>query len=117
MGHAAAIDPAEIRAELEPMLTPDESIEFACKVIRDKWVFTDRRLVLIDVQGVTGKKVEYHSIPYRAITHYAVTTAGRFDLDAELKLWVVGTPAPIVKVFKAGDSLISVQKALATFVR
>jgi hypothetical protein len=117
MGHAEAIDPAQIKTELGPMLAPDESIEFACKVIRDKWVFTDRRLILVDVQGMTGKKVEYHSIPYRAITHFAVTTAGHFDMDSELKLWIVGAPAPITKEFKKGDSLKSVQQALAMLVR
>jgi hypothetical protein len=63
-------------------------VHTAYLLIRDTILFTDRRLILIDKQGITGKKTEYHSIPYRSITHFAVETAGTFDLDAELKIWV-----------------------------
>ena len=55
-------------------------------MIRDLFVFTNKRLILVDKQGLTGNKVEYHSLPYRTITHSRVETAGHFDLDAELKV-------------------------------
>jgi hypothetical protein len=54
------------------------------------YVFTNKRLILIDKQGMTGRKVDYHSIPYRAITQFKIETAGHFDLDAELKIWISG---------------------------
>jgi hypothetical protein len=54
------------------------------------YVFTNKRLILIDKQGITGRKVDYHSIPYRAITQFKIETAGHFDLDAELKIWISG---------------------------
>ena len=65
---------------------------------------------------MTGKKVEYHSIPYKSVTHFSVETAGRFDMDAELKIWISGTSEPISKEFKKDKNIYDVQKALATYV-
>ena len=61
---------------------------------RDVFIFTNMRLILVDKQGFSGKKVEYQSIPYKSIERFAVETAGTFDLDAELKIWVVGAGSP-----------------------
>ncbi|MFT4993136.1 MAG: hypothetical protein ACI965_000154 [Paraglaciecola sp.] len=60
-------------------------------------MFTNKRLLLIDKQGLIGRKVDYHSIAYRAITQFKVETAGHFDLDAELKIWILGQENPIEK--------------------
>ena len=99
LGNASKIDNASIEDEFAPLLAPGERVEHAYKLIRDYFVFTNRRLVLVDKQGLTGSKVEYRSIPYRNITHFSVETAGSFDLDAELKIWISGTAAPIQKTF------------------
>jgi hypothetical protein len=85
-------------------------------LIRDLIVFTDKRLILIDKQGMTGKKIEYHSIPYRSVTHFSVETAGTFDLDAELKIWVSSTSEPVAKQFKKDKNIYDVQQALAAYV-
>jgi hypothetical protein len=86
-------------------------------LIRDFFVFTNKRLVLVDKQGLTGKKVEYHSIPYKSITHFSVETAGRFDRDAEMKIWISGIREPIEREFKKGtDVIVGVQKALARYI-
>ncbi|MEC2549724.1 PH domain-containing protein, partial [Bacillus cereus] len=97
------------------IMLDDEKVEHAYKLIRDLIVFTNRRLILVDKQGVTGKKTEYHSIPYKSITQYSIETAGHFDLDAELKIWVSSMEEPITKEFKGDDSILSIQKALVTF--
>ena len=65
-------------------LAPGEVVEHAYQLIRDYFVFTNKRLVLVDKQGMTGSKVEYHSLPYKSITHFSIETGGTFDLDAEL---------------------------------
>jgi hypothetical protein len=65
---------------------------------------------------MTGRKTTYQSIPYRAITTFAVETAGHFDLESELKIWLSGTPDPIQRTFTRGSSILEVQKALATYV-
>jgi len=59
--------------------------------VRDGFLFTNRRLILVDKQGLIGKKVEYQSTPFKNVIRFAVETAGTFDLDAELKL--CGPPA------------------------
>lgn len=79
-------------------------------------MFSDKRLLLIDKQGVTGKKVEYHSIPYRSIVHFSIETAGTFELDAELKIWLSGSVAPIQKKFNKSLNIYKVQSVLAEYV-
>lgn len=98
------------------ILTEVEQIQKAFKLIRDLLVFTDKHLILVDKQGGTGKKVEYHSIPYKSITHFSVESAGHFDLDAELKIWITGTHEPISKEFKKDKNIYDVQRAIAQYV-
>ena len=116
LGNASKIDPARIQEEFARILAPGEKVEHAYQLIRDYFVFTDKRFVLVDKQGITGSKVEYHSIPYRSITHFSIETAGTFDLDAELKIWISGTGAPIQKQFNKKLSVYEVQAVLASYV-
>ena len=116
MGNASKIDAAKIQNEFSQILAPGERVEHAYQLIRDYFVFTDKRFVLVDKQGITGSKVEYHSIPYRSITHFSIETAGTFDLDAELKIWVTGSPAPLQKTFNKRLSIYEVQAVLASYV-
>jgi len=116
LGNASEIDPQKIQAEFARVLAPGERIEKAYQLIRDLLVFTDKRLILIDKQGLTGHKVEYHSYPYRSITHFSIETGGTFDLDAELKIWISGTAAPIQKQFNKKLSIYEVQSVLASYV-
>ncbi len=117
LGNASLADVEDVEKALGFVLAENEQVLRAFQVIRDMLIFTDRRLLIVDKQGMTGKKTQYHSIPYRAITHYAVETAGHFDLESELAIWVSGTDTPIQHTFKAGDAIIEVQKALATYVK
>ena len=114
-GNASQVDPAAAAQEYARLLAPGEQVHAAYLLVRDVFLFTDRRLVLVDKQGVTGRKVEYHSIPYRAVTHFSVETAGTFDLDAELTIWLAGGQG-IVKQFGRGVDVYEVQALLATFV-
>lgn len=116
LGNASKIDPARIQQEFAQILAPGERVEHAYQLIRDYFVFTDKRFVIVDKQGMTGKKVEYHSIPYRSITHFSIETAGSFDLDAELKVWVSGASAPFVRQFNKKLSIYEVQAVLASYV-
>jgi hypothetical protein len=79
-------------------------------------VFTNRRLIAVDKQGLTGKKVEIHSYPYRSITHFSVETADSFDLEAELKIWISSKPDPVCRQFLKGVSVLEVQSILASYV-
>jgi hypothetical protein len=116
LGNASKIDPAKIQQEFSQILAPGERVEHAYQLVRDYFVFTDKRFVLVDKQGLTGSKTEYHSIPYKSITHFSVETAGTFDLDAELKIWISSTAAPIQKQFNKKLSIYEVQSVLASYV-
>ena len=116
LGNASEIDPAQVQQEFAQILAPNERVERAYVLIRDYFVFTDKRLVFVDKQGLTGSKVAYHSIPYRSITHFAIETAGAFDLDAELKIWISGQPVPFQRQFNKKLSIYMVQSVLASYV-
>ncbi|KNY22265.1 PH domain-containing protein [Methylobacterium sp. ARG-1] len=113
LGHGSEVDVASLERRLAGILIDGETARLAFKIIRDVFVFTERRIILIDVQGVTGSKVEFTSIPYRAVVRFSVETAGTFDLDAELKIWVSGTPQPIERTLKKGADVRGIQRALA----
>lgn len=116
LGNASKIDHSQIQQDFAQILAPGERVEHAYQLIRDYFVFTDKRLVLVDKQGITGSKVEYHSIPYKSVTHFSVETAGTFDLDAELKIWISGMAAPVQKQFNKKLSIYEVQAVLASYV-
>jgi hypothetical protein len=115
-GTASKISPEDIQSEFSPLLVEGEEIVGAFKVMRDLFVFTQCRLILADKQGLTGSKVEYHSIPYKSISQFSVETAGLFDMDAELKIYISSNPTPLKKEFKKGTDIIQIQKLLATYV-
>lgn len=115
LGNASQADAADVEEELSHVLAEGETVERAFQLVRDFILFTNRRFLLVDKQGVTGRKTEYHSVPYRAITHYSVETAGHLDLEAELKVWVSGLAEPIQKRFTRGQTIFEVQKSLATY--
>ncbi|SFD66051.1 PH domain-containing protein [Lentibacillus persicus] len=116
MGNASEIDVNDAENELEELLSSGENVEHAYRLIRDLMVFTNKRLILVDKQGVTGKKIEYHSIPYKSITHFSVETAGTFDLEAELLIWISGSATPIQKTFNKQLNIYKVQSVLASYV-
>lgn len=117
LGNASQKDIDKVERELENILTPTENVELAFSLIRDLIVFTDGRLILVDKQGVTGKKTPYKSYPYRSISRFSVETAGHFDLDAELKIWVSSAEEPAETLtFRSDKSFIAIQKALAEAV-
>lgn len=73
-----------------PILVEGETLIGSYQSIRDGVVFTDKRLIAINIQGITGKKKDFTSLPYSKIQAFSVETAGMFDLDSELDLWFSG---------------------------
>ncbi len=117
MGNAGAVSQDELLKKYGQLLIESEEIELGFKIIRDTFIFTNKRLILIDVQGLTGSKTEYKSITYKSIARFSVETAGTFDLDAELKIWVSSELHPsIVKQFNKSVNVYDVQKVLAHHV-
>ncbi|MBB5711949.1 PH domain-containing protein [Sphingomonas xinjiangensis] len=110
------IDVAQIAEKFGSILLPGEEVLAAFRSVRDHAFLTDLRFVLVDVQGVTGSKVEIMSVPYRSIVRFSVETAGTLDLDADLKIWVSSTAAPLqMKISRKADPE-AIQRLLAQHV-
>ncbi|RRJ92941.1 PH domain-containing protein [Flavobacterium macacae] len=117
LGNAGSVGLEELNKKYEMLLTEGEVIELGFKLIRDTFIFTNKRLILVEKQGITGSKTEYRSIAYKAITRFSVETAGTFELDAELKIWVSSEAVPsIKKQFNKSVNVYEVQKVLAHHV-
>lgn len=112
MGKASAVDASEVSIQLEDVLAANETVASAYKLIRDMLIFTNKRVIFMDKQGVSGKKINYLSIPYKSIIRFEVETAGTFDTDSELRLWMSGVAEPLELELKA-DLAAPVQKSLA----
>ncbi len=116
MGGSPEVNITEVQKEFANILSPFEQVEQAYKLINDLFIFTDKRLILVDKQGVTVKKIGYHSIPFSSITHFSIETTGHFDLDAELKIWISGDSKPICKQFNESHNIYELQSVLAHYV-
>ena len=117
MGNAGAVDQNTLIKQFGQLLIDGEEIEIGFKLVRDTFIFTTKRLILVNIQGLTGNKVEYQSISYKSISRFSVETAGTFELDAELKIWIRGELEPsIKKQFNRSVNVYDVQKVLASHV-
>ena len=77
-----------IPQDVQELLVEGEQAVAAYKTIRDSAIFTNKRLIVRDAQGLTGKKVEVYSLPYSAINMWSTENAGKLlDLNAEVELW------------------------------
>ncbi|MBU8977431.1 PH domain-containing protein [Lysobacter sp. MMG2] len=116
LGHAGEKSVDKLTEDFAPMLAPGETLQRAFGFVRDLIVFTDRRLILVDKQGVTGSKVQYLSIPYRSIVMFSVETAGHFDMDSELRVWVSGQPSPVTRDLGRDRSVREILALLAQYM-
>ena len=117
LGNAGTVSSDELRKKFGGLLIEGEEIELGFKLIRDTFIFTNKRLILIDVQGITGSKTEYKSITYKSISRFSIETAGTFDLEAELKIWISSEAQPSIrKQFNKSVNVYDVQKVLAHYV-
>ncbi|GIZ07472.1 PH domain-containing protein [Flavobacterium sp. UMI-01] len=117
LGNAGTVSQDDLQKDYGQLLIDGEQIELGFKLIRDVFIFTNKRLILVDKQGLTGSKVEYKSVTYKNISRFSIETAGTFDLEAELKIWVSSEQLPsIKKQFNKSVNVYDVHKVLATHV-
>lgn len=81
------VDECPIPHDIAPLMVGDERPVAAYKTLRDTAVFTTKRLIVRDAQGITGKKVEMYSLPYSSINMWSTENAGTLDFNAEVELW------------------------------
>ncbi|MEH6679698.1 MAG: PH domain-containing protein [Sediminicola sp.] len=114
LGNASGISSEKLNDKYGMLLTDHEQVELGFTLFRDVFMFTNKRLILIDVQGITGSKTSFLSLPYKSISRFSLETAGTFDLDAELKIWISSEDIPSVsKKFNKSINVYEVQKYLA----
>lgn len=117
IGNAGVISVDEVQKQYEKLLAENEEIEIAFKLIRDLFIFTNKRMILVNKQGITAKKVNYLSVNYKSISRFSIETAGHFDLDAELKIWIANETEPFIqKKFNKQVNVYDVQRVLANYV-
>jgi len=116
LGNASEVTIENISKEFEPILVEGEIIEKAFKLVKDMFIFTNKRMILVEKQLV-GTKVDYMSIPYSSIQKFSKESAGILDLDAELKIWLRSEATPIVKQFgKGGNNINEVYQILSKHI-
>lgn len=116
LGNASEVTIENVSKEFDPILIDGEIIEKAYKVIKDMFIFTNKRLILVEKQLV-GTKVDYMSIPYSNIKKFSKESAGILDMDAELKIWLNSEDKPISKQFgKGGNNINEVYKILSQHI-
>jgi hypothetical protein len=87
---AHAVNASEVNAQFHSMqlFEIDEKAVLAYKCGRDTLILTNKRVFIVDLQGFSGKRVAYKSVPYSSIRSFSVESAGSWDLDAEFTLWI-----------------------------
>lgn len=114
--NAGSAETRKFHSSYGPLLVDGEIIEVGFVVFRDTFLFTNKRLILVDVQGVSGRQLEYYSIPYTRITKFSVRTGGSFEPEAELRIWMGSDSIPLEKKFIKDVNVYEVQKVLASHV-
>lgn len=108
------VSECEIPGDVAELLVPGEQPIAAYKTIRDSAIFTDRRLIVRDAQGITGKKVEIYSLPWKSVDMWSSENAGHIDINAEIELW---TRAGHMKVnLKKGIDIRKLDRLIASYV-
>jgi hypothetical protein len=115
-GNAGPMDPGAAASEFARLLSNGEHIYAAFDFVRDAMLFTNGRLIMVDKQGISGRKVEYLSIPYRSILYFSVTSEGHLFAEARMNIWVDGMKDPIEKEFNNRVDIYQVQGILSAFV-
>ena len=105
----------KVRKEVMNFLLKDEEIIQAFETIRDQVVFTTKRIFVINVQGITGKKIAYISYPYSKIQYFGIETAGMLDIDSELIIAFNDGNKPSFD-FKKGVDTIEISKTISEFI-
>lgn len=109
------VSDSEFESMVAPMFINDERIISSYRGIRDGVVFTNKRIISINIQGITGKKKDFTSMPYSKIQVYSVESAGVFDLDSELELWFSGV-GKVKFEFTSNANVSEICKMISEFV-
>jgi hypothetical protein len=111
-----SVETKKFHTSFGQLLADGEIIEVGFVVTRDTFLFTNKRLIIVEVQGISGRQIEYISIPYGKINKFSVQTGESFDLNAELKIWIGSDTIPMEKKFNPNVNVYELHKVLASHV-
>lgn len=120
MGNASNMGSQEVINQLagDRILLEGEQVINAFKLFRDYVVFTDWRLIIVDVQGLSGKKRSYETLPYSSISRFTVETAGTMDRDSEIDIFISSATTPTTALqIRDNEALKDIQALLAAALR
>lgn len=93
----------EVKSDIIAILCSNEEIGYAFTSMRDKLIFTNKRLISVNVQGITGREVDYTSIPYSRIQTFSIETSGTFDISSKLEITICGLGSVIFELSSQTD--------------
>ena len=108
------VDPEQVQRDYAHVLIPDESVEYACKTIRDLFIVTDRRILSVDKQGLTGAKKNYDSIAFNKIGRFSVEFGGKLAGMVTVRIWASGAGEKLEVIFDKTANGEGIQKVLST---
>lgn len=110
------VQDSKLEPLVQPMLIAGEEIVQTFQGMRDGVVFTDRRVIAVNVQGLTGMKKSYTVLPYSRVQAFAVESAGLGDLDGELQLWFSGGLGAVKFELLAGSDLALLSRVIGSAI-
>ena len=110
-----SVSVSQIRPEVSEILVPGEDIIQCFQTVRDQVLFTSKRVFVVNVQGITGKKVSYYSYPYSKVQYFGIETAGVLDIDSELVL-VFSDGYRLQFDFKAGVNIKGICAGISKYI-
>ena len=116
LGTGSEVSIKVISLEFQPILIDGEYVETAIKVLRDIFVFTNKRLIMVNKSGFSNSKVEYLTIPYSSIKKFSKECKGVSNTVGDLKLWIAGEEKPLIKSFKRDMNINEVYLILSKYV-
>lgn len=108
-------NPKVVINDVQPLLINGEEIISVYKALRDYCVFTNKRVIAVNVQGITGKKKDFTSLPYSKVSAYSVETAGTFDLDSELEMYFSGL-GKVKFEFTGQSNIVQIGQILSSYI-
>jgi hypothetical protein len=101
--------------KVSALLLDDEQIVDSYKTMRDGVVFTNKRIIAVNVQGLTGSKKDFTSLPYKNIVAYSIETSGTFDLDSELEIYFSAL-GKVKFEFSGQSSILEISKIISSYL-
>lgn len=110
-----AVSNEEGEKAVSMMLIEGESVFAAFKTVRDMVIFTNKRVISVNAQGITGTKKDYTSLPYSKVQAYSVETSGVVDMDSELELWFSAV-GKVKFEFKSNFNIAQFNQILSNYI-